>query len=396
MNERLKRAPAALSIAILLSGPLVAAAADKTGHTASLSGSQAAPPTASAATAQGFVVLNAAQTQITVVLSWSGLAALASGGHIHGPGAAGVNAPILFDLAPAAALAGSVGPLTFAVTAAQATQLKTGLFYFDIHSGTFPAGEIRGQIGSAVTYGASMSAAQEVPKNASTATGSGKVFLNAGQTQIAVSLDFTGLSGSATMGHIHGPGATGANAPVLFDLSPPAATAGSVALKTFPITMLQAYYLQSGLAYFNVHTATNSGGEIRGQAFRVAKFYSVTPCRVADTRDPVGAAGPPFMASETRDIAVAGLCGVPPDAASVAFNVTVVGPEDAGYVTVYPSGQPQPTTSTVNFAAGQTRANSAIIGLGVSGASDQAAVSAFAGLAVGQLDLILDVVGYLK
>ena len=93
------------------------------------------------------MVLNLAQTQITVDESWSGLTAPATASHIHGPAAPGVNAPVLFPLAGMpAATAGAVPQQVFGITPAQVAQLFAGQFYFNVHTSIFPGGEIRGQI----------------------------------------------------------------------------------------------------------------------------------------------------------------------------------------------------------------------------------------------------------
>jgi len=116
------------------------------------------------------------------------------------------------------------------------------------------------------TFTASLSGLQETSQNASFGMGTGLVVLNAAQTSITVDLSWTGLSGVATAGHIHGPGAPGVNAPVLFQFAGvPAATSGSIPEQTFAITPTQVGQLQAGLMYFNIHTASFPGGEIRGQ-----------------------------------------------------------------------------------------------------------------------------------
>ena len=110
---------AAVSVAALgLAALALAPARAQTTFTASLNGAQ--EPSASTATGTGFVFLNAAQTQITVDLSWTGLTGGADGSHIHGPGAPGASGPVLFPFTgvPAAA-SGSIPEQTFAITAAQ-------------------------------------------------------------------------------------------------------------------------------------------------------------------------------------------------------------------------------------------------------------------------------------
>ena len=86
-------------------------------------------------------------------------------------------------------------------------------------------------------------------------------------------------------------------------------------------------------------------------------------------------------------MAVAGAGGVPAGpAGAVALNVTIVNPTAPTYVTVWPSGQPQPGSSNVNAVVG-TVANMVTVGLGADGA---VAVSNFAGSA----DVLIDVAGW--
>ncbi len=119
-----------------------------------------------------------------------------------------------------------------------------------------------------------LTSAQEVPPNASTATGFGRVTLNNTETQITVSVYWSGLSAAATAGHIHGPAAVGANGPVIFNLAPAAATSGSVVNATFAVTAGQVADLKAGLWYYNIHTSTNPGGEIRGQVTADAPYIA--------------------------------------------------------------------------------------------------------------------------
>jgi hypothetical protein len=101
---------------------------------------------------------------------------------------------------------------------------------------------------------------QEVPTNNSTATGTGTVLLNDAETQITVNLSFTGLGSAQTAAHIHLAAHVGVNAPVTFNLG-----TGTITNMTFAVTPTQVAQLRAGLAYFNVHTANFTGGEIRGQ-----------------------------------------------------------------------------------------------------------------------------------
>jgi hypothetical protein len=114
---------------------------------ANLTGSQETPPNASSATGSGSVALSADQTSITVDLSFSGLTTPASKAHIHGPAVVGVPTGVVFPLAGVpAATSGSIPEQSFPITPAQVAQLRSGLFYLNVHSATFPGGEIRGQL----------------------------------------------------------------------------------------------------------------------------------------------------------------------------------------------------------------------------------------------------------
>jgi plastocyanin len=124
-------------------------------------------------------------------------------------------------------------------------------------------------------------------------------------------------------------------------------------------------------------------------------FFTVTPCRVADTRNPVGASGGPALgANTTRSFPVTGVCGIPSTASAVAFNVTVVDETDFGDLRLYPAGSGAPSSSTLNFAIQKVRANNAVIPLGSGG---QIAVQCdMPPASTGHTHFLLDVTGYFQ
>jgi CHRD domain len=126
---------------------------------------------------------------------------------------------------------------------------------------------------AATYFTGNLSSSQEVPPNASTATGFGRVTLNDAETQITATFYWSGLSANATAGHIH-TGAAGTNGGVSFNMLPAAATSGSVVGATFSVTATQVADLKAGNMYFNIHTSTNPGGEIRGQITVDSPFLS--------------------------------------------------------------------------------------------------------------------------
>lgn len=90
-------------------------------------------------------------------------------------------------------------------------------------------------------------------------------------------------------------------------------------------------------------------------------LYLVTPCRVIDTRNPVGAFGGPAVAHlGTRNVQLTGVCGIPSTAKAVAVNLTAIAPSTAGFLSIYPAGTAWPGNSTLNYRLNKTRANNTI------------------------------------
>jgi hypothetical protein len=136
------------------------------------------------------------------------------------------------------------------------------------------------------------------------------------------------------------------------------------------------------------------------------QFYSVTPCRIADTRGNgfTGPSGPPALsAGSPRNFPIIGAglpsqpCGVPSDAKAAALNVTAVGPTLEGFLEIWPYNTPRPLLqSTINFAAGEPAiANGAIVPLS-SDATFQISLVYGTATVPGSVNLILDVTGYFK
>jgi len=135
------------------------------------------------------------------------------------------------------------------------------------------------------------------------------------------------------------------------------------------------------------------------------QYHSLTPCRVADTRNATyDPNGPPILTGQTtRTFIVQSKCGVPTDAAAVSVNVTAVGPTGGGFLTLFPTGVTQPLVSSLNFAKGEPAlGNGAIVPLGTYSAtapydlSIYASVNPVAGVPTPTVHMVLDVTGYFK
>ena len=116
-------------------------------------------------------------------------------------------------------------------------------------------------------------------------------------------------------------------------------------------------------------------------------FTPVTPARLVDTRNGVGAAGR-VAAGRQVVVQVADGVRVPADATAVVVNVAAVNPSAAGFVTVYPCSDGVPDTSTLNFVAGQTVANTTIAALSSAG---QLCAWTYA-----ETDILVDITGWLS
>jgi len=109
---------------------------------ATLSGASETPANASMATGTATFTYNPSTYILSGTVTFSGLTATQA--HIH-MGAVGVAGSVVFPLGSAS----PTSPISFtsvALTAQQQSDLEAGLYYVNVHSATYPAGEIRGQL----------------------------------------------------------------------------------------------------------------------------------------------------------------------------------------------------------------------------------------------------------
>jgi hypothetical protein len=111
-------------------------------------------------------------------------------------------------------------------------------------------------------FKATLNGASEVPPTTSTATGSATVRLDTVNRTASWVVTYSGLSGPAMAGHIHGPAGPGKNAPVVVPLS---GNLASPIRGSKTLTPAQVASLEAGDYYINIHTAAHPPGEIRGQ-----------------------------------------------------------------------------------------------------------------------------------
>jgi hypothetical protein len=118
------------------------------------------------------------------------------------------------------------------------------------------------------------------------------------------------------------------------------------------------------------------------------RFIAVTPCRIADTRNPNGAfGGPSLSGGVARGFTIPdSACGIPATAQAYSMNATVVPKVKVGFLTMFPCGQALPLASTLNSIDGRIKAGAAIVPAGTNGG-----VCAYS---TDDTDLVIDIDGY--
>jgi sugar lactone lactonase YvrE len=114
------------------------------------------------------------------------------------------------------------------------------------------------------------------------------------------------------------------------------------------------------------------------------RFNATGPTRALDSRTVTGDWNGSLVAGTPQDLAFP---MVPADATAVVVNVTATGSTANSYLTVWPSGAPQPTVSNLNFATGQTIPNLAVVPLGANHKASFATRN-------GSTDVVVDVTGW--
>lgn len=221
----------------------------------------------------GFGSFTLIGTQLNFVITYQGFTNAPFAGHIHARAPFGQNAGVSIDLAPFnggawgtnGVISGSVG-----LNPNQLAAVVDGHSYVNLHTTANQGGEIRGQILphiTAVPMTAWISGLNERPTPLTNSAFGTGVFSLEGD-KLAFNITYGGLTGPATMAHIHGPATTASSVGVMIDLAPyhigPFGTSGAFS-GTVRLTPAQRTAVLNGMTYFNVHTTAHQPGEARGQ-----------------------------------------------------------------------------------------------------------------------------------
>jgi hypothetical protein len=162
----------------------------------------------------------------------------------------------------------------------------------------------------------------------------------------------------------------------------PSAGPGSVGSEHF-YTNPGTYTITVTVVDFDNNTVSNSVQVITAGA----DYTPDGPTRILDTRLGTGAPKAQLTSAAPIKLTVAGAGGVPDDATAVALNLTLTDSTGGGNVAAFPDGTAE-QTSNLNYSAGQTVANLAIVPIGDNGQIDLAKQGP------GAVDMIADVEGY--
>ena len=264
--------PVVMALGVLAWAPAASAEASSF-LGADLSGAKEVPPTDPALSGDAAVSLDTDSGE--VCYNVMATVASATGMHIH-RGATGVIGPIVVTLD--ATQLNSPDPSCTASTPSIAAEIKANPsgFYVNVHTTTYPDGAVRGQLDTGILW-VPLSPAQEVPPVASTSTG--RVFLIfTSATELCADVQ-TSIT-MATGMHIHR-GVRGTNGPIVVPFNP-AQLSGEQCV-TVAAGLLAEIAADPAGFYFNIHTAANPGGEIRGQL-----AFGVQAARPTATAPPAG------------------------------------------------------------------------------------------------------------
>jgi len=246
---------------------------DKLLFSAKMTGAQETPSVTTNALGVASFTLNKTRDTMCVLVSVNGLSGAITGAHVH-TGAVGVGGGVVTAL-PATGTSNQIfATLTGTdVSAANIQKYLSGLMYVNVHTAANPNGEIRGQVylETDYSYVANATGAQETPSVTTTAYGLGVFNLAQHDSVLMYHVIAQGLSGAITGAHLH-MGAPGVGGGVVYDMSP------NIMGNTISGTITSGVgaflaSLKAGNIYFNIHTAANPNGEIRGQLWKDNSLY---------------------------------------------------------------------------------------------------------------------------
>eukprot|EP00026_Physarum_polycephalum_P013091 Phypoly_transcript_13461.p1 GENE.Phypoly_transcript_13461~~Phypoly_transcript_13461.p1 ORF type:complete len:293 (+),score=44.34 Phypoly_transcript_13461:32-910(+) len=191
--------------------------------------------------------------------------------HIHGPGFVLESVGVIvlipgFENGSNWAASGTVQ-----IPTAYLDTIDNGLAYFNIHTKTWPNGEIRGQILAINQQITSLTGAQDGVATSAIGVAWTKFDPTSGNLTLTLNHNVV----NATLAHIHGPAAPGVSAAPIVTIAGNAAEAAATPINfTVTLNTEQVGWLNAGLLYYNVHSVAYPPGEIRGQIDPIVNYLA--------------------------------------------------------------------------------------------------------------------------
>ncbi len=214
--------------------------------------------TGSTATGFGIAILNPAQTQLSVYVEHNVIGANAA--HIH------FGAPCVDGGAIRFGFTSPASPIheTWAISPSNVAALLAGNLYVNIHSPSFPSGEIRGQIVQApIKFVYTLDEAQALAAAGTNSLASGVSVCELNSTSTSLNVKVTHDVPSTIDGHVHF-GVPGVEGPIRFGFANPQSPVN----ENWSLDTLNLKDLMQGELYINIHSTAFPSGEIRGQLKR--------------------------------------------------------------------------------------------------------------------------------
>ena len=246
---------------------------------ASLTGAQEAP-TAVVTGAKASAILNVSKDGRLLYynIMTTGLSGAITAAHIH-DGVAGVAGGVAISFVSGISTDGkSVSGVATINYPNFMTKLLSGGLYVNVHTAANPGGEVRGQVAifPLFNFDARLDAAQVKAAggtSTSPATGLGAMAINATFDTMFFGVGASNLTGAITAAHIHQAPAGTAGGVVFTLPTTPDSTGGVSGIWTASTGLTPALVSEAlkGNLYFQIHTAANPGGEVRGQILKLAR-----------------------------------------------------------------------------------------------------------------------------
>lgn len=256
----LARGLRALLTVLAIAGAAESAAAQRVCLRSSMDGLQVVPPSGSAASGLGQIVVDTEANRLVFFYEVGGLASRETAADIHGLAPAGQGAPPLHALP-----AGSTKLGVWAYGEPQEEGILRGLTYSDVHTSASSGGEIRGQNlrapGDPGCLACDLAPLSSVPPGASNASGFGEFWIDTAANELHYFIEYSQLSSPEIAAHIHGPNHQGGGPPnvILHTLG-----VGSPKAGVWAYDEASEQDLFDGLCWVNVHTQNHFPGEIEG------------------------------------------------------------------------------------------------------------------------------------